>query len=110
MKKLLLLGIMLLGMGGANYAHELDKCVHELDKKITFEEALISTDPFVIVQDGKVLCGPLSSTDGSLTFKDVTEISDYAYSFKFEDAMDNCRSGRKTLHHQKRWREEWRLQ
>ena len=86
MKKLLLLGIMLLGMGGANYAHELDKCVHELDKKITFEEALISTDPFVIVQDGKVLCGPLSSTDGSLTFKDVTEISDYAYSFKFEDA------------------------
>ncbi len=47
-------------------------------QKNTFDAALASTNPYVIVQDEKVLCGPLSSTDGSLTFKNINEIYDYA--------------------------------
>ena len=36
-----------------------------------------------------VLCGPLSPTDGSLTYKAPAEIVDYAYTFKFEEDADN---------------------
>ena len=85
MKKLLLLGIMLLGLGGTSFARELDK-------KITFEEALTLSGDFVIVQDGKVLCGPLSPSDGSLTFQAPTDIDNYAYTFKFEEDADHAGS------------------
>ena len=63
--------------------------VYALGSPITFEDALASTTPFVLVQNGKVLCGPLSVTDGSLTFKNVSEISDYSWTIKFEEDAVN---------------------
>ncbi len=63
--------------------------VYQLGSPITFEQALASTDPFVLVQDGKVLCGPLSPSDASLTFKDVSEINNYSWTFKFEEDAAN---------------------
>ena len=63
--------------------------VYALGSPITFEQALASTDPFVLVQNGKVLCGPLSATDGSLTYKDVSDINDYSWTIKFEEDKDN---------------------
>lgn len=63
-----------------------------LGSPITFEQALASSDPFVVVQNGKVLCGPLSSTDGSLTFKDVSEIENYSWTIQFEEDADNAGS------------------
>jgi hypothetical protein len=66
--------------------------VKALGNPITFDEALASTDPFVVVQNGMVLCGPLSATDGSLTFKDVSEIDDYAWTIKFEEDTEHSGS------------------
>lgn len=59
--------------------------VYALGDVITFEEALVTSDPFVLVQNGKVMCGPLSPSDNSLTFKDVTDITDYSWTFHFEE-------------------------
>ena len=63
--------------------------VFALGTPISFADALTSTYPFVVVQNGKVLCGPLSSTDGSLTFKDVSEIDNYSWTIKFEEDTDH---------------------
>ena len=63
--------------------------VYALGDRITFAEALATSDPFVVVQDGKVLCGPLSPSDGSLTFKDVSEIEDYSWTIAFEEDAAN---------------------
>ena len=63
--------------------------VYALGNRITFAEALATSDPFVVVQDGKVLCGPLSPSDGSLTFKDVSEIEDYSWTIAFEEDAEN---------------------
>ena len=63
--------------------------VYALGSPITFAEALATSDPFVVVQNGKVLCGPLSSSDGSLTFKDVTEIMDYSWTIGFEEDAEH---------------------
>ena len=62
---------------------------YALGDRITFAEALATSDPFVVVQDGKVLCGPLSPSDGSLTFKDVSEIEDYSWTIAFEEDAAN---------------------
>ncbi len=86
MKKILLLSALLLFAGiSTSSAREVKK----LGTKISFEDALVSTEPFVVVQNGFVLCGPLSSTDGSLTYKLPAEIIDYAYSFVFEEDTDH---------------------
>ena len=53
---------------------------------------MATSDPFVVVQDGKVLCGPLSPSDGSLTFKDVSEIEDYSWTIAFEEDAENLGS------------------
>lgn len=66
--------------------------VYELGNRITFAEALASSDPFVVVQNNKVLCGPLSPSDGSLTFKDVSEIINYSWVINFEEDADNAGS------------------
>lgn len=66
--------------------------VYSLGSRISFTEALASSDPFVVVQNGKVLCGPLSPSDGSLTFKDVTEIEDYSWTIAFEEDAENAGS------------------
>ncbi|GEM_PF-1735202 len=88
MKKLLLLGIMFLGMGGVIFARDVKK----LGTQITFETALSTSDPFVIVQNDLILCGPLSPTDGSLTYKNIDEFEDFAYTFKFEEDAENTGS------------------
>ena len=66
--------------------------VYALGDAITFEEALVASDPFVLVQNGKVMCGPLSPSDNSLTFKDVTDITDYSWTFHFEEDATNTGS------------------
>lgn len=63
--------------------------VYSLGSAITFAQALETSDPFVLVQNGKVLCGPLSLSDNSLTFKDVAEIKDYSWTIKFEEDASN---------------------
>lgn len=86
MKKLLLLSALLFVVGiSSTYAREVKK----LGTKISFEDALTTTEPFVIVQDGMVLCGPLTPSDGSLTYHAPAEIDDYAYSFVFEEDADH---------------------
>ena len=70
----------------------LTRTVYALGSPISFATALASTDPFVLVQNGKVLCGPLSPSDNSLTFKDVSEISDYSWTIKFEEDADKAGS------------------
>ena len=66
--------------------------VKKLGSRITFTEALASSDPFVMVQNGKVFCGPLSPSDGSLTFKDVSEIDNYSWTIDFEEDADHAGS------------------
>ena len=66
--------------------------VYALGSSITFEQALASSDPFVLVQNGKVLCGPLSASDGSLTFKDVSEIKNYSWTIDFQEDEDHAGS------------------
>jgi len=86
MKKILLLSALLFVVGiNSTYAREVKK----LGTKISFEDALTTTEPFVIVQDGMVLCGPLTPTDLSLTYHAPAEIDDYAYSFVFEEDADH---------------------
>ena len=60
--------------------------VYVLGSPITFTEALASTEPFVIVQDGKVFC--VSGSD--ITYKDVSKIANCAWTIKFEADNDNA--------------------
>ena len=60
--------------------------VFALGSPITFEQAKTSTEPFVLVQNGDVICCFQSPgwPNDYVTFKPVSEIDDYAYTFKFE--------------------------
>ena len=58
--------------------------VYNLGSPITFETALSRSDPYVLVQNGKVFCGPFSPSDGALTYKDVSEIKNYSWDVLFE--------------------------
>lgn len=80
-KSLLTLALLVFAVGGAKA-----RTVKALGSPITFEQALVAeSGSFVLVQDGKVLCGPTSPSDNSLTYKNVSEIDDYAYSIHFEE-------------------------
>ena len=78
-KLMLTLALLVLTVGGVNA-----RTVYTLGSPMTFEAALASGDPFVLVQDGKVLCG----TNSDVTFKSVSEIVDYAFSIHFEKDGD----------------------
>ena len=71
------------------YFEKPDPATHEvysLATPITFEQVLASTEPYVLVQNGKVFC--LSGND--ITYKDVSEIEECAWTVKFEADDDNA--------------------
>lgn len=75
------LALLVIGVGGANA-----RTVKALGSSITFEQALATSDPFVLVQGGDVICCFQSPgwPNDYVTFKPVSDIDDYAYTFKFE--------------------------
>lgn len=62
------------------------RTVKTLGSPITFAEALVATEPFVLVQDGNVLCCFLSPgwPNDYVTFQPVGEIDNYGYTLGFE--------------------------
>lgn len=68
-------------LGGVNA-----RTVKTLGSPITFAEALVATEPFVLVQDGNVLCCFLSPgyPNDYVTFQPVGEIDNYGYTLGFE--------------------------
>ena len=82
--KIVLSLVMAFGLlGGANSVSA--RTVKTLGSPITFEDALIATEPVVLVQSSSVLCGPTSPSDNAMTFKNVSEIDNYAYTIHFEE-------------------------
>ena len=58
--------------------------VFALGSPITFAQALASSEPYVLVSQEKVFC----LSGGDITYKDVSEISDCAWTVKFEEDAD----------------------
>lgn len=80
--KIVLSLVMAFGLlGGVNA-----RTVKTLGSPITFAEALVATEPFVLVQDGNVLCCFLSPgyPNDYVTFQPVGEIDNYGYTLGFE--------------------------